>query len=428
MSCTAAAFPGVTAFDRRFVARRDERRRVSHTVAVSVGTVTVTGAIAGTATLAAACIIGWALGGAPHMRAGAPLALRAPAASYSPVADAFDQLQPASDSAAQSQIANEAAKGPKLALLRAALDAAYGDRDVTASLPAAAASRWQTQRLADRGSTVPLPSPRPRMQVSHEPASTAARQAASQPEAAAPAHVASLFNLFDPEPMSGSALSYAPAAAEPVSNRPAERANEVAMLPPRGSDERHNPVQHQSAAAAAKPAEMQVASAGPTDSSAFNFFKRLLPQPSHNAPSWLPGGSDGRTAVYDIEAHTVYLPNGERLEAHSGLGNKLDDPRYIGDKARGPTPPNVYQLTERGELFHGVRALRLNPVEGSKMFGRDGILAHTYMLGPSGQSFGCVSFKDYEEFLKAYERGEINRLVVVPHLDNRASNGGRDGV
>jgi hypothetical protein len=50
------------------------------------------------------------------------------------------------------------------------------------------------------------------------------------------------------------------------------------------------------------------------------------------------------------------------------------------------------------------------------------------MLGPSGQSFGCVSFKDYQQFLKAYENGEINRLVVVPHLDNRASNGGRDGV
>jgi hypothetical protein len=227
--------------------------------------------------------------------------------------------------------------------------------------------------------------------------------------------------------LSGSALSYASAAAEPMLNRPAERANQVAMLPPRTSDERETPTQHQSAAAPAKPAQMQVASAGPTDSSAFNFFKRLLPQPSHNTPNWLPGG-DEHTAVYDIEAHTVYLPNGERLEAHSGLGNKLDDPRYVGDKARGPTPPNVYQLTMRGEMFHGVRALRLNPVEGSKMFGRDGILAHTYMLGPSGQSFGCVSFKDYQQFLKAYENGEINRLVVVPHLDNRASNGGRDGV
>jgi hypothetical protein len=134
---------------------------------------------------------------------------------------------------------------------------------------------------------------------------------------------------------------------------------------------------------------------------------------------------DSHTAIYDIAAHVVYLPNGQKLEAHSGLGGRLDDPRYVHEKARGPTPPNVYDLTLREELFHGVRALRLNPVNDSKMYGRDGILAHTYMLGPSGQSFGCVSFKDYPQFLKAYLRGEINRLVVVPHLETRTSSNER---
>jgi hypothetical protein len=126
---------------------------------------------------------------------------------------------------------------------------------------------------------------------------------------------------------------------------------------------------------------------------------------------------DGRTAVYDIAAHTVYLPNGERLEAHSGLGRRLDDPRYVSQKNRGPTPPNVYRLTLREQLFHGVRAIRLNPVDERKMYGRDGMLAHTYMLGPTGQSFGCVSFKDYQAFLRAFLNGEVDRLVVVPHLD-----------
>jgi hypothetical protein len=38
------------------------------------------------------------------------------------------------------------------------------------------------------------------------------------------------------------------------------------------------------------------------------------------------------------------------------------------------------------------------------------------MLGPSGQSFGCVSFKDYGEFLRAFQRGEVNRMIVVTHL------------
>jgi hypothetical protein len=55
--------------------------------------------------------------------------------------------------------------------------------------------------------------------------------------------------------------------------------------------------------------------------------------------------------------------------------NLMDDPSHIA-KGRGPTPPNAYDLTLREQPFHGVRALRLNPVDESKMFGRDGILAH----------------------------------------------------
>jgi hypothetical protein len=45
--------------------------------------------------------------------------------------------------------------------------------------------------------------------------------------------------------------------------------------------------------------------------------------------------------------------------------------------------------------------------------GRVGLLAHTYMLGASGASNGCVSFRDYDKFLQAYLRGEVQRLVVV---------------
>jgi hypothetical protein len=39
--------------------------------------------------------------------------------------------------------------------------------------------------------------------------------------------------------------------------------------------------------------------------------------------------SDNHTAIYDVAARTVHLPNGRRLEAHSGLGDLMDDPRYI---------------------------------------------------------------------------------------------------
>jgi hypothetical protein len=123
-----------------------------------------------------------------------------------------------------------------------------------------------------------------------------------------------------------------------------------------------------------------------------------------------------RTAIYDISAGTVYLPNGRRLEAHSGLGQHRDDPRSVSLRNTGVTPPNVYDLRMREARFHGVRAIRLIPQDQSRMYGRSGILAHTYMLGPSGQSNGCVSFKDYQAFLDSFERGEITRLVVVERL------------
>ena len=135
------------------------------------------------------------------------------------------------------------------------------------------------------------------------------------------------------------------------------------------------------------------------------------------APSDAPFGDRGnRTAIYDISARAVYLPNGEKLEAHSGFSEHMDDPRFVGVKMRGPTPPNVYQLSLRERLFHGVRAIRLTPAEPNKMFGRNGILAHSYLLGPNGQSNGCVSINDYPRFLNAFLNGEIDRLVVVERL------------
>ena len=137
---------------------------------------------------------------------------------------------------------------------------------------------------------------------------------------------------------------------------------------------------------------------------------------------------DGRTAIYDIVGHAVYLPDARRLEAHSGLGEHMDDPQYVNLRGQGPTPPNVYNLALREELFHGVRAIRLIPLDDGKMFGRDGILAHPYMLGPNGQSNGCVSFSDYPAFLDAFLKGKVERLVVVEHLANTPPRGNSIGM
>src|SRR6266436_8051082 len=128
-----------------------------------------------------------------------------------------------------------------------------------------------------------------------------------------------------------------------------------------------------------------------------------------------------RLFAFELRRRDTHLGLGAKilvtlLEAHSGLGSHMDDARDVNLKGQGPTPPNTYKLVMREEPFHGVRAIRLVPVGDGKMFGRDGLLAHSYMLGPNGQSNGCVSFSDYPDFLDAYLKGEVDRLVVVEHL------------
>jgi hypothetical protein len=139
------------------------------------------------------------------------------------------------------------------------------------------------------------------------------------------------------------------------------------------------------------------------------------------APDLAALGYDSRTAVYDIKAKALYLPSGVALEAHSGMGALMDDPDHVDQRMVGATPPATYDLKPREKLFHGVRALRLTPTDGTSALGRVGLLTHTFMLGPRGDSNGCVSIKDYDRFMKAYDNGEFNRLVVVPSLNGAAT-------
>ena len=132
-------------------------------------------------------------------------------------------------------------------------------------------------------------------------------------------------------------------------------------------------------------------------------------------------GYDSFTAVYDISAQVVYLPNGVKLEAHSGLGNRMDKIDSMGERMVGVTPPGTYELKPREKLFHGVRALRMTPVDSESTLGRTGLLVHNYLLGPEGASNGCVSIRNYERFLKAYLDGEVTRLVVLPNLTDSIS-------
>ncbi|MDX3925121.1 MAG: DUF2778 domain-containing protein [Shinella sp.] len=127
-------------------------------------------------------------------------------------------------------------------------------------------------------------------------------------------------------------------------------------------------------------------------------------------------GSMNRTAIYVIDSGVVIMPNGDRHEAHSGIGHMRDNPKYTHVKMKGPTPAGTYHLTMREKLFHGVEALRMTPVDGIAPLNRTGLLTHSYLLGANGNSHGCVAFKNYQPFLKAFKRGEINRMIVVENM------------
>lgn len=174
--------------------------------------------------------------------------------------------------------------------------------------------------------------------------------------------------------------------------------------------------------------------AAPPERSMLQKLSDLLPSPKfslaslgpdtgmyHDGPDLAALGYDKLTAVYDISAHAVYLPSGVRLEAHSGMGGLMDDPEHVGERMVGATPPAVYDLKPRERLFHGVAALRMTPVDATAALGRSGLLTHSFMLGPTGQSNGCVSIRNYDGFLRAYRDGEFTRLVVVPSLNDAGS-------
>jgi hypothetical protein len=247
----------------------------------------------------------------------------------------------------------------------------------------------------ENGQSVPLPPPRPAELNAPQEASAPPERRPAQPSVAAVSPTAPLDNRNIFQKMFGLGQTSAPS----VGPAPAQR--QVAVR----TDATASATTVSATTASAMTESRSGAGRGPLFS---------LPSPFGNsAPT---SGYDRYTAVYDISARTVYLPDGTRLEAHSGLGGALDNPRYVSERAVGPTPPHLYQLTLREGSFHGVQAIRLNPIGEGGLYGRAGLLAHPFMLGPNGDSNGCVSFRDYQAFLKAYENGQINKLAVVERL------------
>jgi hypothetical protein len=145
-----------------------------------------------------------------------------------------------------------------------------------------------------------------------------------------------------------------------------------------------------------------------------SLFGDLFSSRNKDKGGWLGKGT--RVAIYDVSNATVYLPDGTKLRAHSGIGNMRDNPRYEHVKMRGPTPVGIYRLSMREKRFYGVEAIRMTSIDGRDPKNRTGLLTHTNLLRGQTGSHGCVAFQNYQPFLRAFKRGQIDTLVVVPEL------------
>jgi len=379
MTDTTATLYDVTSFAGRIFPLGEYRRVIRFRFDSGVDGLGIAAAVCATVIVAAVSIINIALATNPKLNAKAPIG---------PVAIALANHYPTVAGAANYSGSARVSTDPVDALT---FEAKWARVTASASMSVVPlVPQHPVERASNMASLQPNqlrpPQSRAKPEIAHAPEST---------------HVAQLTPAAAPASARSITLTRPPKLVP-------EWANSVPLPRP-------HPAQHEIGRSSVGQAVPRVVAATPPPASTSE--KHVTPQQAYNKSIPLPD-PDSRTAVYDIAARTVYLPNGDRLEAHSGLGNMLDDPRYVSVKNRGSTPPNVYDLALREQLFHGVPVIRLNPVGGGNMFGRDGILAHHYMLGANGQSNGCVSIKDYPAFLNAYLRGEVNRLVVVPRLGN----------
>ena len=307
----AATLPNVTAFNVRArpVALGDYRRKLLGGVALGLGALTAVAVTGGAATMAAAWLLSSSLSSNSNLRPAGVVALEA--------ADLPRPHRMLSETASLVGAPHSIYELKETTV--AELDSAAAAAPITAPAPVAAPTaiplpaprQAPPQRLAERTEEIPLP-------PSHPVAMTPAQQTPVQQASAR------------------------------------QEIGRAAMAPPQ-----QPPQMPAAPGPAAAPTSAPATASAST--SITDFLKRLTPRLAYNKPEAVPT-PDSHTAVYDIEAHTVFMPGGEKLEAHSGLGSRMDDPRYVNERQRGATPPNVYDLTLREEIFHGVRAIRLTPV------------------------------------------------------------------
>ena len=131
----------------------------------------------------------------------------------------------------------------------------------------------------------------------------------------------------------------APAVAEPrVLTPPANRRTRTAVLPNTPADDR---TFFEKLFGVKRSAETALGYAAPQESRRRRPRTAAQTRRRLQAVVVLPVHGDLRHQG----AQRSTMPNGERLEAHSGLGDRLDDPRFVHERMKGLGRPYVYDLS-----------------------------------------------------------------------------------
>jgi hypothetical protein len=288
MTDATVRFYNIPSLDGRVFPLGDYRQLLNGVV-IGLGTVAAVCALVTIVMVAAAWIFNTALATNPYIHAHAPLGSGIMAfAQYGPT------LASAADVSKSARVSTAPADAP----------------DVTFE------AKWARAMAFARVSAVPLVSEHPRERASNVPSPPL-----DVPQSQAKSEIAHAPNLTHVATLTPAAAPASPLPSTPPlpRKRTPEWSNTLPLPRP-------HPSKHEIAGSPLGQTSPQVAAAKPPAASTTE--KRVTAQQIYNK-SMSPSDPDSRTAIYDISARTVYLPNGEKLEAHSGLGDKRDDPQYI---------------------------------------------------------------------------------------------------
>ena len=117
-----------------------------------------------------------------------------------------------------------------------------------------------------------------------------------------------------------------------------------------------------------------------------------------------------------LRPHRSICPTARGSRRIPASGRRATIPRKVNERMRGPTPPATYALSPREDSVPRRRRPAADPDRQQRLSAAPACSPIPTCWGRTATSNGCVSFRDYDAFLRAFRSGEITKLVVVSRL------------